>query len=110
MSFEQYLNVASQNVDWLTAIGHRGLPASIVHIHCEPPSQSFIASKKNWLGCRMTSLHFALAEEKRLFTELSPFNSDRAQEVRAAPTSEKDDEAPCAITEIRRGQSDEISP
>ena len=88
MSFEQYLNTASQNADWLTAIGIAVcLLLSFIFIASLRRKVYRLQEELARLSDDIAALR--LAEETRLFTELSPFNSDRAQEVRAAPTGEK---------------------
>ena len=88
MSFEQYLNVATQNVALVIAISIavclRLLFAFIVSLRREVYR---LQREMARLSDDVAALR--LAEETRLFTELSPFNSDRAQEVRAAATDEK---------------------
>ena len=88
MSFEQYLNVATQNVALVIAIGIAVclllLFAFIVSLRREVYR---LQREMARLSDDVAALR--LAEETRLFTELSPFNSDQAQEVRVAPTDEK---------------------
>jgi hypothetical protein len=88
MPFEEYLNVATQNVDWLIAIGIAVCLLLLV---------TFIVSLRRKVYRLQEELArlsddvaaLRLAEETRLFTELNPFSSDDAQEVRAARRAER---------------------
>jgi len=88
MSFEQYLNVAAQNVDWLITIGIVVCSSFLITFNVSLRHKVYrLQEQLARLSDDVAALR--VAEERRFFTELSPVNAGEAHELRAARTAGK---------------------